>query len=597
MLEKASHVLQQYYGYKAFRPAQEPVIASLIAGRDTFAIMPTGAGKSICFQVPAMLAEGVTLVFSPLISLMKDQVDSLETMGIPATFINSSLKAVEVSTRLELVRQGRIKLLYIAPERLEAESFQTLLESLPVSLVVVDEAHCVSQWGHDFRPSYRLIEPALARFSRRPVVAAFTATATAKVKEDVVRLLGLEQAQVFVSGFDRPNLSLAVLSGEDKLRFIKKYVKQHQDQAGIIYAGTRKETDHLWDVLGKQGIAVGRYHAGLSEAERSAAQDDFLYDRIRVIVATCAFGMGIDKSDVRYVLHHNMPGNLEAYYQEAGRAGRDGETAECVLLFSAQDIRLQKFLLEKGAADADVAPEKLNQDLAKLWDMVEYCRTADCLRGYILRYFGESDAADHCGNCSSCRSDSPLEDVTLPARQAMSCVLRLKENFGVEMISEVLKGSELPKVLSLGFDRLSTYGLLKDWTGPDIRRFVHWLIDHGYLAQTDDRFPVVKLAAKGMPVLRGEQTVMKRSAAVPAKRKTAGQGGTLFATLRSLRHSLAVRDHVPPYVVFADSVLHEMCSVRPQTLEEMREIKGIGDRKLARYGADFLAVVKANENE
>lgn len=589
-MDKARELLQKYYGYTDFRPGQAEIIDHIVKGHDTLAIMPTGAGKSLCFQLPALLLPGVTLVISPLISLMKDQVDALSALGIPAAFINSSLSASAVSDTLYLARGGHYKLLYIAPERLETDSFQAMVKQLTVSFVAIDEAHCVSQWGHDFRPSYRTVGSFISRLPQHPVLGAFTATATENVKEDIIALLGLRNPGVYFTGFDRPNLAFTVLRGENKQDFILKYLADNKGQSGIIYAATRKEVDNLQNLLARQGYQVGKYHAGMSDEERRESQEAFIRDNVSIIVATNAFGMGIDKPDVRFVIHYNMPRNMEAYYQEAGRAGRDGEASECILLFGAQDVMLQKYLIEQTIFDQD----RKTGELVKLQSMVDYCHTPNCLRQYILHYFGETEVPAECGNCSNCNDDTELTDITLEAQKILSCVLRMKERFGTTLVAEVLKGSKNRKVLDLHFEELSTYGLLRQYSLTEIKDLINRLVATEYLGLTESEYPVVKLTPKGVAVLRGQEQVWQK---VQVRKQKAVVDNSLFALLRTLRKEIADNEQVPPYVVFADVSLKEMSEVLPLDEQALRLIKGVGEVKLARYGAAFLEVIQRYATE
>jgi ATP-dependent DNA helicase RecQ len=580
MLEKAKEVLKEYYGYENFRTGQEPVITDLLEGRDTLAVMPTGAGKSLCFQIPALLLPGVTLVVSPLISLMKDQVDGLESQGIPSTFINSSLSGEAVYQRLNALTSGRYKMVYVAPERLETEVFQGVFRQLELSMIAVDEAHCVSQWGHDFRPSYRGISRFIESLPTRPVIGAFTATATPQVKEDIVRLLTLERPCIHVTGFDRPNLSFRVLRGENKQQFVVNYASANSSQSGIIYAATRREVDDLYETLLKKGVAAGHYHAGLNDEERKRQQDQFLYDDIRVMVATNAFGMGIDKSNVRYVLHYNMPKNMEAYYQEAGRSGRDGSQGECILLFGAQDVLLQKFLIDKSVED----PRRKQHELAKLQEMVDYCYTPECLRYYILRYFGETVSGGECGSCGNCCDDRERVDITVEAQKVFSCIYRMKERFGITMVAEVLKGSKNKKLRQFGLDNLSTYGLLAEISLEEIKTLIQRLAATGYLFLTESQYPVVKLSPSAYAVMKNQEKVWQKT--FVQRQKEADD--TLFDRLRMLRRQIAGQESIPPYQVFADATLKELSRECPRDEGAMRRIKGIGEFKLKRYGQAFL---------
>lgn len=585
MLNKARQVLQKFYGYEDFRPGQKKVVESLLNRNDTVAIMPTGAGKSICFQIPALLFEGVTLVISPLISLMKDQVDSLRQLGIAAVYINSSVSKAQLYKDLQDISAGFYKIIYIAPERLTSEYLPDSFKNLNISMVAVDEAHCLSQWGHDFRPSYRNILNFTNSLRIKPIISAFTATATPEVKADIINLLGLKQPNVFVTGFDRPNLYFSVLRGEVKDKFVIDYVKKHQDEAGIIYVGTRKDVDALQVLLEIKGIKAGRYHAGMTDEERNQMQEDFLYDNLSVMVATNAFGMGIDKPNVRYVIHYNMPKNMEAYYQEAGRAGRDGLSGNCILLYSPQDTQLQKFLISKSTES------EIRQQLEykRLQSMVDYCHTPQCLRAFILHYFGEFDVEEHCDNCSNCKLEGELIDITIDAQKVLSCVYRMHERFGVKMIAEVLKGSKSAKVKQFNFERLSTYGLMKERKLKDISDLILRLSAMQYLDITESQYPVVTLNELSWQVLRGQKKVWQKMVIV----KKAKAKGELFEALRSLRKELATKEKLPPYMIFSDATLTQMATDKPTDLELMKNIRGVGEFKLQKYGEEFLTVIKS----
>ena len=596
-------LLKQYFGYTSFRPGQHEVIQTLLEGRDCLAIMPTGAGKSICFQLPALMMPGVTLVISPLISLMKDQVDSLVNQEIPATYINSQCTFEEAKARFAAIRAGRVKLVYISPERLENEFFTSFMQSLPISMFIIDEAHCVSQWGHDFRPSYCAIKDWIATLPRRPVVGAFTATATEKVKEDMMTLLGLEKERIFIGGFDRPNLYFRVVRTNRKLDFALAYVQQHQEDSGIIYAATRKEVDRVYEELTRRGIRAGRYHAGLSDDVRRTMQDAFTYDRLQVIVATNAFGMGIDKSNVRYVIHYQMPKNIESYYQEAGRAGRDGAPGECILLFSRQDIMIQKYLIEQSVHD----PQQQAVEFRLLNAMVRYCEGNHCLRHYILTYFGEHPSWQRCEKCGNCDQETVEEDMTEQVRSICLCVDELKGRFGMTMVCDILKGSQNAKVRRYGFENNSAFGMLGDFTLSEVRDMVRQCIDDGYLDQSDGKYPVVSLTADGRQALSGSRRIVQQKvvAADPVpelpKRQQKRRAGAidedalrpLFDTLRAVRLELAKDEHIPPFVIFSDATLWDMAALKPDSLDAMSQIKGVGSFKLHKYGRQFVGAIQS----
>ena len=596
-------LLKQYFGYTSFRPGQHEVIQTLLEGRDCLAIMPTGAGKSICFQLPALMMPGVTLVISPLISLMKDQVDSLVNQEIPATYINSQCTFEEAKARFAAIRAGRVKLVYISPERLENEFFTSFMQSLPISMFIIDEAHCVSQWGHDFRPSYCAIKDWIAALPRRPVVGAFTATATEKVKEDMMTLLGLEKERIFIGGFDRPNLYFRVVRTNRKLDFALAYVQQHQEDSGIIYAATRKEVDRVYEELTRRGIRAGRYHAGLSDDVRRTMQDAFTYDRLQVIVATNAFGMGIDKSNVRYVIHYQMPKNIESYYQEAGRAGRDGAPGECILLFSRQDIMIQKFLIEQSVHD----PQQQAVEFRLLNAMVRYCEGNHCLRHYILTYFGEHPSWQRCEKCGNCDQETVEEDMTEQVRSICLCVDELKGRFGMTMVCDILKGSQNAKLRRYGFENNSAFGMLGNFTLSEVRDMVRQCIDDGYLDQSDGKYPVVSLTADGRQALSGSRRIVQQKVVaadlVPElpKRQQKRRAGAidedalrpLFDTLRAVRLELAKDEHIPPFVIFSDATLWDMAALKPDSLDAMSQIKGVGSFKLHKYGRQFVGAIQS----
>ncbi|RED66538.1 DNA helicase RecQ [Cohnella phaseoli] len=597
MNQAALDALKTYYGYDRFRSGQERLIEAILDGRDVLGIMPTGAGKSICYQIPALLLDGVTLVVSPLISLMKDQVDSLNAAGIEATYINSSLSASETSKRMRDVAAGHYKLLYIAPERLESEQFRAMIRRLEVPLIAVDEAHCVSQWGHDFRPSYMTIVRLLQDIEPRPVMAAFTATATDVVKDDIVERLKLRDPARVTTGYARSNLAMSVVRGADKRDFVERYIREHSDQAGIIYASTRREVESVYSFVRGLGVPVGKYHAGLSEEERAETQEAFQRDDLQIIVATNAFGMGIDKSNVRYVIHNNMPKNLEAYYQEAGRAGRDGDPGECVLLFSAQDVVTQKFFIEQSEADE----ERKRNDYRLLNDMVQYSHTGDCLQLAIVRYFGEENG-QACGTCGNCTDTRESKDVTEEAKFIFACISEMKQRFGVTLTAKVLRGANDAKIKQFNFDRLRSYGRLKHMAEKPLVQLIHALVADGYLRMSDTAYPVVQLMEPVLAVMRGEELVYQKVEpdTPPASRsRSRGSGSSapvanveLFNALRQLRKQIADSEGLPPFVIFHDATLREMCEAMPESEREMRSVKGVGAAKYEKYGLAFLQLIQ-----
>ncbi|MFT3952206.1 MAG: DNA helicase RecQ [Oscillospiraceae bacterium] len=595
-------VLKEYFGHSAFKPGQAELIDSLLAGRDALGIMPTGAGKSVCYQIPALLLRGMTVVISPLISLMKDQVEALAESGIPAACIHSAMTAAQYADTLRSAADGAYKLLYVAPERLSVDGFLSLAARIPVAMVAVDEAHCVSQWGQDFRPSYLRITEFLAALPRRPVLSAFTATATQEVRADIVRMLGLNEPFTVTTGFDRPNLYFGVRKPRDKFAELLKILSADKTRCAIVYCLARKTVEEVCENLNAAGFAATRYHAGLSDEERTANQDDFIFDRRRVMVATNAFGMGIDKSDVSLVVHYNMPKNIESYYQEAGRAGRDGEPAECILLYSGRDVRTNQFLIENSdtageSADPEVRAQVKEKDRARLKMMTVYCGLNGCLREFILRYFGET-APSFCGNCSTCASNFDTVDITLDAQKIVSCVYRIAQkgrNYGKSMVVSVVRGLKNEKLLAAGFDKLSTYGLLADVSRDRVRTMLDFLIEQGYLLLSDDEFPVVKLSARSAEILRDrkplEMKLAREEAPAPEKPLHSLNEG-LFAALKKLRAHLAAQTHLPAYIIFTDAALTDMCRKLPVTNEEFLAVAGVGTRKAAQYGALFCAEIE-----
>ncbi|WP_339278719.1 DNA helicase RecQ [Paenibacillus sp. FSL W8-1187] len=593
MLQEARELLKRVYGYDSFRQGQEGIIEAITGGRDTLAILPTGGGKSVCYQIPAMLMTGTTIVVSPLISLMKDQVDALRRVGVPAAYLNSSLGAGEYRDVLRAALNGEYKLLYIAPERLDGSMFGELSERMRIPMIAIDEAHCVSQWGHDFRPSYRQLAGWIGRMEDRPLVSAFTATATPEVADDITAMLGLREPSVFVSGFARENLSLSVVTGADKKRFLTQFLQERPDQSGIIYAATRKETEAVHEELLRQGIPAGKYHGGLGDAERAEAQEKFRFDETRVMVATNAFGMGIDKPNVRFVLHWQMPGDVESYYQEAGRAGRDGEESECVLLFEPQDVQIQRFLIEQGQGDEG----RKSVQLSKLYAMMNFGRTERCLQQFIVDYFGEK-GVEPCGKCGNCLDKSERLDMTSEAQKALSCVGRMKGRFGVTMAAKVLKGSRDKKIIQFGLDRLSTYGLLREWPEREISDWLYWLVAEGYLRLSEGQYPTVSLTAEALPVLEGSKTVVRRkstSVRRAASAAASGEASPLFEALRQWRKETAAREGVPPFMLFFDATLRELAAAAPASRDELLRVKGIGAAKADKYGDALLAITSGEE--
>ncbi|MCL2833980.1 MAG: DNA helicase RecQ [Treponema sp.] len=606
-------VLQKYFGHTTFRPGQEEAIDAIMSGRDVLAVMPTGAGKSVCYQIPALMSAGMTIVISPLISLMKDQVQALNAAGCRAAFLNSSLTPAEYHRTIEQILGGEIKLLYMAPERLRVNSAaqpEDFIHKSKIPLVVVDEAHCVSQWGHDFRPSYLDIAGFIKSIKPHPVTAAFTATATVRVRENIQELLKLaDNAFVLTTGFDRPNLFFEVQKPEDKKSALIRYIGKQETSSGIIYCATRKNVEEVHALLERRGFSVTRYHAGLEDAERRKNQDDFLYDRKLIMVATNAFGMGIDKSNVSYVIHYNMPKNIESYYQEAGRAGRDGENADCILLYSGQDVRINEFLITNSEDGSKTERAMQAHNLELLKQMTFYATGKDCLRRRLLSYFGE-EAPPYCGHCSNCLTEFEETDITLESQKIISCVYRLRQrnrSFGRNMIIDILRGSKSEKIRSQGLDTLSTWGIMTDTAVNQIRAIMDFLTDEGYLVSSGDEYPVIgpgrtekilrneiKLTMM-LPKYRQQESGPRTSVELQAaSTEKSGElfDTDLFAKLKGLRREIAQSEGFPAFVVFSDASLRDMCRRRPVTLVQFSAVNGVGSVKLEKYGEAFTELIR-----
>ena len=594
------NILKTYFGYDEFRNGQDKLIESIIKGRDALGIMPTGGGKSICYQLPAIALDGITIVISPLISLMKDQVDSLNELGINAAFMNSTLDNGEFLQILEGIRGNSYKIVYVAPERLNTDSFINLVKDIRISLVAVDEAHCISQWGHDFRPSYLEIPRFINSLKQRPAVAAFTATATKEIIKEIKRLIGLRNPIEVTTGFDRPNLYYQVLKVSNKSKFLIEYLNDNfKTESGIVYCATRKSVESLVKILNDKGFSSVGYHGGMNSEERQNNQDEFILGNKRLIVATNAFGMGIDKPDVRFVIHYNMPKNMEAYYQEAGRAGRDGEKSDCILLYSASDIVKQKLMIQND----DIDPKRQEMLYKNLQYLVNYCNTNDCLRNQILNYFDEDSASDKCKNCSNCIDSSEMIDITLEAQKILSCIYRVNQRYGANMVIQVLRGSKNKKVLEARLDNVSTYGIMKEYSDSAISEIIMTLVSSGYIHMTHDKYPVLKLTSKSADVLSGKTKLHHKKHLLQKKdeKEKASKsikGGNidfdieLFEKLKQYRYKIAQEKGLPPYVIFHDIALKEMAAYLPVNKESFLEIKGVGEKKYENYGEGFIDIIK-----
>ena len=596
-------ILKQYFGYSSFRQGQEELTDALLAGRDVLGIMPTGAGKSLCYQVPALMFRGVTIVVSPLVSLMKDQVNALVQQGVSAAYLNRSLTDAQYRKALQYAGSGRYKIIYVAPERLGTAGFQAMCSRINISMVAVDESHCVSQWGQDFRPSYLNIGSFIEQLGCRPVVGAFTATATEEVKRDIIHMLGLRRPTVVTTGFDRPNLYFGVLRPKDKDEKLLELLREREQRSGIVYCSTRKGVEEVCDLLNSRGIAATRYHAGLEDAERVRNQEDFVYDRKQVMVATNAFGMGIDKSNVSFVIHYNMPKNLESYYQEAGRAGRDGSEADCILLYSKRDVQTCRYFIESTESNPDLSPEQnaafRQKEEERLKHMIFYCTTSDCLRGYMLRYFGDA-YKDSCGKCSNCLTDYETADVTVEAQKILSCIIKTGQLYGAGVVADVLRGVLSDKIRAAKLDKQSTFGIMKEARAIEIKALMEKLEEQEYIISVGTGRPVLCVTEMSYPVLRGNARVkikqtrkMKRRA---EKTSVGAEEQELFAVLRQVRAEFAAKRGVPAFVIFSDATLADMCRKMPLTEEAFLSVSGVGTNKLERYGDAFIRAIRSYVN-